>query len=118
MIVAGVFLFERLSDFLVCFVKPVLVFSGPQANNSSRGFLYYGLHPLPLFLGLCSCRTMKSFLQHDLKIVFHPWVMTFVHLQCLRLGTFPLGRLEGKGDFAAYQPMTSVAVCTRYYSGV
>ena len=53
---------------------------------------------------------MKSFFQHDLQIVFHTWVTKFVHLQFLRLGTFPLGvRLEGKGDFAAYQPMISVA---------
>ena len=39
MIVAGVFLFEQLLDFLICFVKSVLVFSGRQANNFSRGFL-------------------------------------------------------------------------------
>ena len=56
--------------------------------------------------------------QHDLEI-FHPWVTKFVHLQFLRLGTFPLGRtLEGKGDFAAYQPMISVAVCTGHHSCV
>ena len=56
---------------------------------------------------------MKSFLQHDLEIVFHPWVTKFVYLQFLRLGTFPLERrLEGKGDFVAYQPMIIVAVCT------
>ena len=56
---------------------------------------------------------MKFFLQHDLEIVFHPKVTKFVHLQFLRLGAFPLGRrLEGKGDFTAYQPMISVAVCT------
>ena len=62
---------------------------------------------------------MKSFLQHDLEIVFRPWVTKFVHLQFLRLGTFPLGRtLEGKGDFAAYQPMISVAVCTGHHSGI
>ena len=42
-----------------------------------------------------------------------------VHLQFLRLGTFPLGRrLEGKGVFAAYQPMISVTVCTRHQSGM
>ena len=93
--------------------------SGRQANSFSRGFLLYGLHLLPLFLRLCSCHTMKSFLQHGLEIVFHPWVTKFVHLQFLRLGTFPLGRrLEGKGDFAAYQPMISVAVCTGHHSGV
>ena len=68
-------------------------------KNFSRGFLQYGLHVLPLFLGLGGCHTMKSFLQHGLEIVFHPWVTKFVHLQFLRLGTFPLGRrLEGKGD--------------------
>ena len=39
MIVAEVFLFEQLLDFLICFVKPVLAFSGRQANNFSRGFL-------------------------------------------------------------------------------
>ena len=62
---------------------------------------------------------MKSFLQHDLEIVFHPWVTQFVHMQFLRLGTFPLGkRLEGRGNFAAYQPMISVAVCTGHRSGV
>ena len=38
-IVAGAFLFEQLLDLLICFVKPVLVFSGQQANNFSRGFL-------------------------------------------------------------------------------
>ena len=33
--------------------------------------------------------------------------------------TFPLGRrLEGKGDFAAYQPMISVAVCTGHHCSV
>ena len=42
-----------------------------------------------------------------------------VHLQFLRLGTFPLGRrLEGKGVFAAYQSMISVTVCTRHQSGM
>ena len=52
---------------------------------------------------------MKSFLQHDLEIASHPWVTKFVHLQFLRLGTLSLGRrLEGKGDFAAYQPVISV----------
>ena len=61
----------------------------------------------------------EVFPQHDLEIVFHPWVSKFVHLQFLRLGTFPLGRrLEGKGDFAAYQPMLSVAVCTGHHTGV
>ena len=51
---------------------------------------------------------------------FHPWVTKFVHLQFFfRLGTFPLGRrLEGKGYFAAYQPMINVAVCTGHHSGV
>ena len=39
MIMAGAFLFEQLLAFLVCFVKPVLVFSGQQANNFSRNFL-------------------------------------------------------------------------------
>ena len=38
-IVAGAFLFDELLDFLISFVKPVLVFSGRQANNFSRGFL-------------------------------------------------------------------------------
>ena len=72
-----------------------------------------------MFLGFCSCNTIKYFLQHDLEIVFHPWVRKCVHLQFLRLGTFPPGRrLEGKGDFAAYQPMISVAVCTGHRSGV
>ena len=52
---------------------------------------------------------MKSFLKQDLEIVFHPWVMKNVHLQFVYLGTFALGRrLEGKGEFAAYQPMISV----------
>ena len=119
MIVAGAFLFEQLLDFLICFVRPVLVFSGRQANNFSRGFLQYGLHVLPLFLGLGGCHTMKSFLQHGLEIVFHPWVTKFVHLQFLRLETFPPERrLESKGDFAAYQPMISLTVCTGHYSGV
>ena len=55
----------------------------------------------------------------DLKIVFHPLVIKFVRLQFLCLGTFPLGRrLEGKGDFVAYQPMVRVAVCTGHHSGV
>ena len=40
-------------------------------------------------------------------------------LAVFRLRTFPLGRrLEGKGDFAAYQPMISVAVCTGHHSGM
>ena len=40
-------------------------------------------------------------------------------LEFLRLGTFHLGRrLEGKGDFAEYQPMISVAICTGHHSGV
>ena len=61
---------------------------------------------------------MKSFFQHDLEIDFHPWVTKFVHFQFLRLGTFPLGRrLEGKGDFAAYQPMISVAISIWHHSG-
>ena len=34
----------------------------------------------------------EGFLQHDLAIVFHPWVTKFVQLQFLRLGTFHLGR--------------------------
>ena len=42
-----------------------------------------------------------------------------MHLQFLRPGTFLLGRrLEGKGDFAAYQPMINVTVCTGHHSGV
>ena len=62
---------------------------------------------------------MKSLLQHDLEIVFHPWVTKFVHLQFLRLGTFLLGRRPGgKGDFAAYQPMIIVAVHTGHHPGV
>ena len=39
MVVVGAFLFEQLLDFLICFVKPVLVFSGRQADNFSRGVL-------------------------------------------------------------------------------
>ena len=63
--------------------------------------------------------TMKSFLQHDLNIVFHPSVMKFVYLPFRRLGTFFLGRgLEGKGDFVAYQPMINVATCTGHHSGM
>ena len=62
---------------------------------------------------------MKSFLQNDLEIAFHPLVMKCVHLQFLRMGSFPLGRrLKGKCDFAVYQPMISVAVCTGHRSGV
>ena len=38
-IVAGAFLFGQLLEFLICFVKPVLVFSGRQANSFSCGFL-------------------------------------------------------------------------------
>ena len=38
MIVAGAFLLEQLLDFLICFVKPVLVFPGQQANSFSRGY--------------------------------------------------------------------------------
>ena len=45
------------------------------------------------------------------------WVTKFMHLQFLRLGTFPLGRrLEVKGDFAAYQPVIIEAVCTWLHS--
>ena len=62
---------------------------------------------------------MKSFLKHDLEIVFNPWVTKFLHLQFLHLGAFPLGRtLEGKGDFAVYQPMIIVAVHTGHHPGV
>ena len=119
MIVAGVFLSEQLLDFLICFIKLVLMFSGRQAHNFSRGLLQYGLLLLPLFLRLWSCHAMKSFLKHDLEIVFQLKVTKFVRLQFLRLGTFPLWRtLEGKGDFAAYQPMISVAVRTGHHSGV
>ena len=119
MIVAGACLFEQLLNFLICFIKPVLVFSGRQVNNFSRCFLWYGLHLFPLFLRLCSCHTMKYFLQNDLEIAFHPWVTKCVHLQFLRMGSFPLGRrLKGKCDFAVYQPMISVAVCTGHRSGV
>ena len=40
---------------------------------------------------------MKSFLQHDFEIVFHPWVTKLVHLLFLCLGAFPLWKsLEGK----------------------
>ena len=54
-----------------------------------------------------------------MEIVFHPWVTKFVHLEFLRLETFPLGRrLEGKGDFSAYQPMIRVTVCTGHHSRV
>ena len=49
MIVAGEFLFEQLLEFLLCFVKPVFLFSGRQANNFSRTFLQYGLLLLQLF---------------------------------------------------------------------
>ena len=46
-------------------------------------------------------------------------VTKLVHLQFLPVGTVPLGRrLEGKDDFAAYQPMVSVVVCTGHHSGV
>ena len=39
MIVAEAFLLKQLLDFLFYFIKPVLVFSGRQVNNFSRGFL-------------------------------------------------------------------------------
>ena len=39
MIVAGEFLLERLLEFLIYFIKLVLVFSGQQANNFNSGFL-------------------------------------------------------------------------------
>ncbi|WP_419626406.1 hypothetical protein, partial [Thiolapillus sp.] len=39
MIVTEAFLFEQLLDFLICLVKPVLLFPGRQAINFSRGFL-------------------------------------------------------------------------------
>ena len=77
MIVAGALLFEQLLGIFICFIKPVLVFSGRKATNFSHGFLY------------------------ALKIVFQPCVTTLVYLQLLRLGTFSLGkRLEGKGNLA------------------
>ena len=61
---------------------------------------------------------MKAFLQHDLEIVFRPWVTKFVHSQFLRLGTFLIRRrLEGKDDFAACQPMISATVRTEHHSG-
>ena len=115
-IVAGVFLFDELLDFLISFVKPVLVFSGRQANNFSHGFLLCGLHLHPLFFRLCSCHTMKSFLQLDLQIVFHPWVRMCMHLRFLRLWTFPLRRrLEGKGDFEAYDQCSSLHSALLWY---
>ena len=118
-IVAGAFLFEQLSDFLICFIKPVLVFPLRKAHNFSRGFLWYGLHLLPLFFRLCSCHTLKPFSQHDMQIVFYPWDMKFVHLQFLHLGTVSLWRrLDGKGTFAANKPMKSVAVCPGHHCGV
>ena len=62
---------------------------------------------------------MKSFLQNDLEIAFHPLVMKCVHLQFLRMGSFPLGRrLKSKCECAVYQPIISVAVCTGHRSGV
>ena len=58
-------------------------------------------------------------LKYDLEIVFHFWVMKFVRLKFLLLGTFPLGRrLEGKSDFTEYQPMIGVAFCTVHHSGM
>ena len=48
---------------------------------------------------LNGCHTVKSLLQDDLKIAFHPWVTKSVNLQLLRPGTFSLGRgLDDKGD--------------------
>ena len=88
MIMTQAFLFEQLLDFLICFVKPVLVFSGRLANNFSRGLLQYGLHLPPLFLRLCSCHTMKSFFQHDLEIVFHPWVTKIMQFAVSSSGDF------------------------------
>ena len=75
---------------------------------------------LPLFLMLCSRHTMKSHLQQDLGDYFSRLGHEVCALSVSSgLGTFPLGmRLEGKGDFAAYQPMISVAVCTGHHSGV
>ena len=86
MIVAGAFLFKRLLDFRICFIKPVLVFPAREADNFSCGFLWFGLHLLSLFFTLYSLHTMKSFLQHDLEIVSHPWVTKFVLLQFLVWG--------------------------------
>ena len=73
-IVAGEFLFEQLLDFHICFIKPVFVFPCRQANNFSRGFPWYGLHLLSLFLRPCSFHTVESFLQRDLEIGFLPLV--------------------------------------------
>ena len=92
------FFFEHLLDFFICFVKQVLAFSGRQADNFSVvscSMVFICFH----------CSTIKSFLQHDLEIVFHSWVTKFVYLQFLRLRTFPGMRIEGKCDFAAYKPM-------------
>ena len=73
---------------------------------------------------LCCCFAkvllshLTSLLQFDLKIVFHPWVMKSVHVQLLRLQTFSLRRFDGKGDFAAYQPMINALVRIGHHSGV
>ena len=56
-IVAGAFLFKQLFDFIICFIKPVLMFSGRNVQNFSYGFLWF--HLLPQFFGLSSCHPMK-----------------------------------------------------------
>ena len=119
-LLAGAFLFKHLLDFLICFVKLVSrCFLFERPSNFSCGFLESGLRLLPLFFRLCSCQTVKYLLQHGLKTVFHPGVTKSVQRQLRRLGTFPLGsRLEGKGDFAAYQPTISTAVRTGHHSAV
>ena len=63
---------------------------------------------------------MESHLQQDLGDYFSRLGHEVCALSVSSgLGTFPLGmRLGGKGDFAAYQPMISVAVCTGHHSGV
>ena len=55
-IMSGAFLFEQLLDFLVCIIKPVSEFPGREANNFSRGFLWYGYCScqLRVYLGLLS----------------------------------------------------------------
>ena len=68
MIVAGAFLFEQLLDFFTCFDKPILVFSGQQANSFSHGFLVVWSSPTSTVSQALQL-SHKSFFQHDLEIV-------------------------------------------------
>ena len=90
-----------------------LVVTGQQADSYSRGFLAVWSSSASTVLHSAAVTQWSLSSNMTWRLFFHPWIMKFVYLQFLRVGTFPLWRkLEGKGDFATYQPMISVTLCT------